>query len=120
MFPPGLPGFGLVLLRIAVATRLIACVVAAGDALGVWVSITLLILALAVCIGILTPIISLLVIVTDLAMAANLGVGTTYESFISILVAVALSALGPGAYSLDAYRFGRRMVVLESHGDSDS
>ena len=47
----------------------------------------------------------------------DLGVSSTEFVTISILNALALMLLGAGAYSLDALRFGRRVVDLPSGGD---
>ena len=45
-----------------------------------------------------------------LAAGGDLGAAVTVLVF--ALNALALALLGPGAYSLDARRFGRRLVVL--------
>jgi hypothetical protein len=41
----------------------------------------------------------------------NLGNHDMAVHAVAILDALALALLGPGAYSVDAYRFGRRIVV---------
>jgi hypothetical protein len=55
-----------------------------------------------------------------LTAAANLRVNGTSLLVITIIDAAALALLGPGAYSLDALRFGRRVVLAESRRDRDS
>ena len=35
-----------------------------------------------------------------------------------VIVAVAIALLGPGAYSLDSYLFGRREIVIAARGHS--
>lgn len=117
MFPPGWPGVGLLLLRVAVAARAVTCAVAAHGQLPGCATVSLFALALVVGVGILTPVASVLVIIVQLAVARRLGLPDAYDAFVSVLVATALAALGPGAYSVDARRFGRRIVlVARGHG----
>jgi hypothetical protein len=45
----------------------------------------------------------------------SLGAGNEEALCMATLSALALVMLGPGAYSIDARRFGRRVVVLPPH-----
>ena len=111
MFPSGWPGVGLLLLRIAVAAKALICAVADHGQLLEWAVASLTVLAVLVCIGILTPVVSVLAIIVQLAAARSLGLVDAYDTFVSVLTVAALAALGPGAYSFDACRFGRRIVL---------
>jgi len=107
MFPTAGPGVGLLLLRVAVAAMLV------GDP-GLPPAQAWLARAVAALIagGLATPVLAaaaavlFLVRATDAATAA-LAVARGAAA----LSAAALTLLGPGAYSLDARRFGRRLVV---------
>jgi uncharacterized membrane protein YphA (DoxX/SURF4 family) len=77
----------------------------------------LLLLAIAVIVGFVTPIVAFMTMAVQVGGSWNLGVSNTAFVTISILNALALMLLGPGAYSLDALRFGRRIVDLPS-GDN--
>jgi uncharacterized membrane protein YphA (DoxX/SURF4 family) len=76
-----------------------------------------LLLAIAVIVGFVTPIVAFMALPVQLGGAWDLGVSSTGFFIISILNALALMLLGPGAYSLDALRFGRRVVDLPSGDD---
>jgi uncharacterized membrane protein YphA (DoxX/SURF4 family) len=63
-------------------------------------------------VGSWTPILAVLGLLFHAGMWFEFGLdGVTVASIVS-LDAVALALLGPGAYSLDSYRFGRRVVLL--------
>jgi putative oxidoreductase len=118
MFPPGLPGLALLLLRASVGIALISECFLHRSSLALWIQAVNIAFTLLICIGFFTP------VAAGLTLAIHLliwfFVGLSHFSIVCVisLDAVALSLLGPGAYSLDAHRFGRRVVVLPSNPDS--
>jgi len=112
MFPAGAPGCGLCLLRGAVAWWVLAQA-AGGDGWATLQGAAVLLLAAALLLGAYTAYAAALAlgwVVCGLA-AAPFGAAAG----VSLCVALALILLGPGAYSLDAYRLGRRVVTLARH-----
>jgi len=114
MFPPGLPGLALLLLRISVAIALLLDNYAHRDALPGWVHAIVILISLVISVGYLTPIVAAaaLAVHVSISVALGLSVDGGALALIVSLDAVALALLGPGAYSLDSRRFGRRLVVL--------
>ncbi len=109
MFPAGWPGFGLVLLRVTVAAPLFLDGLNYWKTWALWSVIALLMLSIMLSLGVFTPLASLLAATAECLVPAPPG---TTLLMVRILDAAALMLLGPGAYSLDGYRFGRRLVVL--------
>jgi hypothetical protein len=112
MFPPGWPGLALILLRGSVATAVIreGCIHQHG--LSAWMLGALALLVACLCAGFLTPIMAILALSVHVLAWWKLGIDGAGMTAIALLDALALALLGPGAYSIDAYRFGRRGVVL--------
>jgi hypothetical protein len=110
MFPPGWPGLGLVLLRISVAAPMILDACATPEEMPGWALGALVLLSATLSVGFLTPMAALLALTVRVVGPA--GWGDEVATCMAILSALALALLGPGAYSIDAYRFGRRVVVL--------
>jgi uncharacterized membrane protein YphA (DoxX/SURF4 family) len=104
MFPSGLPGIALVLLRISVASTVL---LQAGAQREVMTAMILLL-------GFFTPLVALLAAAAPFVGPSIMTLPYGGLAIISLLNAVALALLGPGAYSFDAVRFGRRVVQLHS------
>ena len=124
-FPGGLPGVGLLLLRVVVAATLVGhgilCLQSSGRVtLVVSVSTALLLLSGGcLLIGFLTPILSLLAGLECLGIACSwfpFQLLSPFESKLALAPLIAMSAaialLGPGAFSLDARLFGWKEIVI--------
>jgi hypothetical protein len=123
MFPAGIPGVALVLLRLSVAAVLFidqhGRLFAPSPS---WLMLLALLVAFALCCGCLTPFFAVVGGMLELienacppTMPLSLATGVagcTPMVLVSILVAAAVAMLGPGAYSFDARMFGRRVVLL--------
>jgi hypothetical protein len=119
MFPHGGPGLALFLLRISVVALIL---LGAGSRLDVSASHILFAGVLLICvflvIGFLTPVVSF---IACLSAFIDLVLGYRMESlvFVSLILnCSSLALLGPGAYSVDARLFGRRVMVLPPREDS--
>ena len=117
VFPRGWPGVGLLLLRISVAA---ACLqtYARHDTRASWALLASIPTSACLCAGALTPLAAALAFAMQLTAAA-MRVNGTDLPIITIIDATALALLGPGAYSLDALRFGRRVILAEPWSDPD-
>ena len=124
-FPAGLPGVGLLLLRVVVGAALIAhgvlCLVSSERVtLVISVSFAILVLSgITLLIGFLTPILSLLAGFESLGITFSwfpLQLLSPIESKLALAPIIAISAaialLGPGAFSLDARLFGWKEIVI--------
>ncbi|MGC4055963.1 MAG: hypothetical protein QM757_44720 [Paludibaculum sp.] len=111
MFPTGVAGVGLLLLRISLAAVLLV------DGTGRWSLVTSSWLFLlyglpsaALCLGFLTPYSALLGCLLEFR-ALWMTKGTDGFHLATGIVATAvLALLGPGAYSVDGRLFGRRLL----------
>lgn len=112
MFPLGLPGAGLILLRISVALTLWPLPPGVETWLGErplsWCA-AMLFIALAA--GIFTPVTATLCLLLKCAELAKPGEASLEYLFSTCLVSLALFLLGPGAYSLDSHLYGRRVLT---------
>jgi len=124
-FPSGLPGVGLLLLRVVVGSALVAhgvLCLASSDRITLVVSVSTALLLLSggcLLIGFLTPILSLLAGLECLGIVWSwfpFQLLSPFESKLALAPIVAMSAaialLGPGAFSLDARLFGWKEIVI--------
>lgn len=112
MFPPGLPGLALLLARASVALALLLTDYGHRHVLSGWIHGAAILISVALSVGCLTPIAAAVALVFHALLWFIAGVDSAAVAVIFALDAIALALLGPGAYSIDSYRFGRRLVVL--------
>ena len=106
MFPAGVPGVALLVLRCCIAAALAGTAFPAG-----WQHVAFLCLLCLLFLGLLTPIVcgaAILSVTLDLSQVRNLN---AIEVGIVLLSTASYACIGPGAYSFDARLFGRRMLV---------
>jgi len=117
VFPTGAPGIALLILRISLAAAILASSFdVIKPAVLPLVCLALGVQSLLLCLGLLTPIVSIIACASELT--ALFITGHTDVRFIALssLNAAAIALLGPGAYSLDARLFGRREIVFSPSG----
>ena len=117
MFPNGLPGAGLLLLRLVSSAASIAdaitTIAAAPRAQTLlWQSIAIP-AALLLLVGLWTPIAGLAIAVLELGMAWS-GTNGVESSVLLATLGAALAALGPGAHSIDAKLYGRKRIQISN------
>lgn len=112
MFPPGLPGLALLLVRASVVFAVLLTTYGHRHLLPAWIHGIAILISVALSVGYLTPIAASTALVFDALLWLVVGVDNAAMAVIFALDAVALALLGPGAYSIDSFRFGRRLLVL--------
>jgi hypothetical protein len=121
MFPTGAAGVALVLLRVSVTALLVTNVVLSEDpVVHMWELTGLGLLGAALCLGVFTPVASILSCFIEIVALSDLKQLGTTPLIVSILLAASLAMLGPGAYSIDARMFGRKLVVSSSENSMDN
>jgi hypothetical protein len=117
IFPSGWPGVALLLLRGSVALAVLLPAYSQRQALPSLALLALILLSAILCAGFLTPVVAVLAAAVHLVAALSLGMSNEGATVVAIVDALALALLGPGAYSIDARRFGRRLVELPRRKD---
>jgi uncharacterized membrane protein YphA (DoxX/SURF4 family) len=116
MFPAGVPGAALLLLRITVVGILLVSTLPSESAQNIspWKALSLAVTGVLLCLGAFTP----------LASAGSIVIEATYWSgfdglksanlALHMLVSITVFILGPGAYSIDSKMFGRHRILPKS------
>jgi hypothetical protein len=117
MFPTGTVGLALLLLRSSVAATLVFHMVRYWSSyLPTWTIGIIVFIAVPLVVGAFTPLMAALSGLIELIILAGGGLSEWPFLLLSIGYATALALLGPGAYSFDGRRFGRRLVVTSPLG----
>jgi len=102
----------LLLLRSSAAIALLVENHGHRQDLPVWLKSAAIILSITLIAGYLTPIAAAIGLLIHGLIWLTLGGGSAASVIIISLDLIALALLGPGAYSVDASLFGRRLVIL--------
>jgi uncharacterized membrane protein YphA (DoxX/SURF4 family) len=121
-FPGSLPGAGLLLLRITIGAGLLIhtfswLIEPQTSNNGMWApGLLALVISISFLLGFLTPLVGSLSALAGIAIrwlhpewSASM---TGLLSVSPLVMVIAITLLGPGAFSLDAYFFGRRKIIV--------
>lgn len=111
-FPDGPRGFALLLLRLSSAIVLAHHAVESWTFNEAWWSTTLSLAALGIILGVFTPSIASTVSALDIVWTAAVRPAEGWSVLLAASILVALVVLGPGAYSLDRWLFGRKRLEI--------
>jgi len=113
MFPTGAAGCALLILRISVSISFLVDATARWANMTAWWSILLFVLpALLIVLGLLTPYACAVEVLLLAGVAIQFAGQDRFHLFLTAVNIVVLALLGPGAYSVDARIFGRRLLTI--------
>jgi uncharacterized membrane protein YphA (DoxX/SURF4 family) len=113
MFPSGIAGAALLVLRVSVAVSLLVDgTLRWALVTSPWVLLVFLVPALLLVIGFLTPYASIVTCLVQLGVVIVTGGQHSFHLFLSIPNSLVVALIGPGAYSIDAHIFGRRLLTV--------
>jgi putative oxidoreductase len=118
-FADGWPGVGLLLLRLVTGAALIHFGIGGMREGAPWAMIVLPIICIApgiaLLVGLFTPIAGAVAAIAKLGIAISRFASHSGDPWIVVglaILAAALAMIGPGAWSIDARRFGRKHISL--------
>jgi hypothetical protein len=116
MFPAGAPGAALLVIRCCIAVALAGIAFPAG-----WQHVAFMVLLGMLCLGLFTPLVCPVATLAALMDLPHLLTENMIEVIIILLCTSSFTFLGPGAFSIDARLFARRMVLSDrsSHSQMD-
>jgi hypothetical protein len=116
MFPAGAPGAALLVIRCCIAAALEDIAFPDG-----WRHVAFMVLLGMLCLGMFTPLVCAAATLVALFDLPHLLTENVTRVIITLLCAASFAFLGPGAFSVDARLFARRMVLSDhssrSHAD---
>jgi len=111
MFPSGMAGAGLLILRVCSAAVLLVDGPAHPlEGKSIWLLLLFLIMSGTLCIGLFTPYAAAIGCLIELTAIWEADAQVAFHFIVAALNIAAVGTLGPGAYSLDARLFGRRLM----------
>ena len=119
-FPNGLPGAGLLLLRLALAGGLFADATVRfhkADTSAVLLAVGEILTGVLLLVGLWTALVAILACVLQLGMLALTDEAIELH-LLRAAIGLCLAVLGPGARSVDARLFGRRRVEIRNLRDN--
>ena len=119
MFPTGMAGIALLILRFSMAAVLVDVAARPPFTTSFWVLLAIALPAVALCLGLVTPYASAITCLIELVAALRSGHQYVFNLIISGVNTAVLGMLGPGSYSLDSRLFGRRIISFPVRGKSD-
>ena len=115
MFPGGLAGGALLLLRLCAASILLGAIFEAGTPAAAPVKVLfLLLISVMLLSGFLTPVACVLSLALQATTIWALHGPAFMDAELHMVMTISLLLLGPGAYSIDARLFGRRLILPPS------
>ncbi len=116
MFPAGAPGAALLVIRCCIAAALAGIAFPDG-----WRHVAFMVLLGMLCLGLFTPLVCPAATLIALMDLRHLLTENMIEVAIVLLCASSFTFVGPGAFSIDARLFARRMVLSDhsSHSPMD-
>jgi uncharacterized membrane protein YphA (DoxX/SURF4 family) len=120
MFPTGLPGIGLIAIRVTVAAMLLVDGSLYGVPQSMGRAIGSLVAAVCLVFGIPTPYAAGFAGCIEFWCLCTRDNVDQFHLIAAIVVTLALSVLGPAAYSVDNKIFGRRLVNLPRGSEGNS
>ena len=112
MFPGGSAGIALLILRFCVCGSLVMCALDHGQFPSAgWTTLGIGVILFLIGVGILTPIACTIGALIEAFYALRSHGINEWQAVFTLLVTIALGMLGPGAFSIDARLFGRRLIV---------
>lgn len=92
---------------------------ARGSAPGLMIAVALILVGTMLTVGVLTPLAGVLAALMSvlggspwLAFSSATSLDDWIGRLFFVIISLAIALLGPGAFSLDAYLFGRREIVI--------
>jgi uncharacterized membrane protein YphA (DoxX/SURF4 family) len=111
MFPSGMAGAGLLVLRVCSAAVLFVDGTAHPlEGKSIWLLLLFAIMSGALCIGLFTPYAAAVGCLIELTAVWEGNAQLPFHFIVAALNIAAVGILGPGAYSLDAHFFGRKRI----------